>query len=1592
MHGPRLRCVVIGVAVFAVFALGAAGARAQGGAAPSTVGFQPNRDYLALLPFESIDSASNNLIVTFTDLVLPGNDGRELRFERVFSNQSDVLANPGGPRWRFGIGGFPISVVERSLAERNQAIEPGILESERGTAPYFWMLDGSRVKTTYVMDPSPTYNRVVVQTPHFWRYNRDTFTLLMPDGTAAVYGALIGNTTERRLSSIVDPFGNTVSIGWAPNAMSVTQSVGADERVVWLTMNDATRLPTGMAYAPPNQPIRTWTYRYLTTGKAAQLDEVEFPLGLTWKFEYSTEMYSEGKLTLVRMPQGGEIEYSYADREFFVPGSQTPDVFNVMVERRTRDANQLVGTWTFTHLALSEQAFNQTTVTLPSGTKVSYTYGAWSPSEVVLAGGWELRFRHIQTPSGSTLEEEERQYGLLNASRSGVAWGILRLTSRIIKRAGQTYSTEYAYAASAPLVPGTFLTYQNHHRPTTITERGPEGTVRRSTALNYQHMATGTLFFGALPTREATTITGMTAEKTWAYNGATGFRESESLYGIATTFTPDADGNIATATKANGKATSFTYSFGEVKDTTTPQYVVSRVINPDGTIASETAAGRTTNYSYDARGRLTETLPPGESNAIIRQYDNLTFRSSTTNRGTSSVTTTTDGFGRPITTENSVHIKTRTEYDAEGRKTYQSYPFEGNFNGTTDIGTFVAYDFLGRVTVETNPDQTTRTRTYDDTTNSITVHDEESRGTVVRRYAFGHPDDARLSGVEDANQQEWAYSYDAIGNLAQVVAPTGETRTWLRNTNGLLTSETHPESGTVLYTQYDQAGVLKRMVDAKGTKFVYQHDGNDRVNQITAGTRVTNITYELGSDNRVAITDGSVSTSFDYDAAGLRSHRRDVIGPYVFDSQYTYDRNHQVIATIYPTGRVIGYERTGANETEGRITKVFETNPERNYAFDMRYHPSGALARYTAGNNIATTIGYDPDRYWVRSITSGALQLTYDQYDGVGNVGSIGDTRPGMTQGFTYDVLDRLWTSSSSGYPSATYAYDPHGNRQTASGTTYAYEAGTLRLSQQGSTTFGYDSNGNLTTASGTSGGTYTYTPENWLKTATGGGATTTYTYDADGWRTKKTAPGEMTFYLRGPTGELLTEWRNQMTSAVARDYVYAGSRLLSAIDRPMTPMAFTTCGGESIPDGAPTTLTIAAGATGTMTFEGSACRRVSAAVSAWTMGNCALIWHQFTILNPDGTPLATSSNLCAGGNGGIVGPVVLPTSGTYTVVVDPYGSYEGQITLAVYDVVDVTGPLTFGEAVNASLTTPGQRGVWTFSGSANQRVSTAIGASTMGNCALIWHKFTILNPDGTPLGSISNLCAGATVEPVVLPTVGVYTVVVDPYRSYTGQVAVTAYNVVDVTGPMTFGEAVNASLTTPGQRGMWTFSGSANQRVSAVINTSTVGLCPYIYHKFTILKPDGTPLGSISNLCTGTIIEPVVLPTGGTYTVVVYPSGSYTGEVTVTAYNVVDMTGSLTVNAAAVPVALMTPGQQAILTFSGTAGQLATVRLTGNTIGTTLVKLLKPDFSQLTSTSSAASSFNLTQQTLSPTGTYTVIVDPSAAKTGTISVQVTSP
>lgn len=50
-------------------------------------GFNRNRDFFSQLPFEHIDPLTGNVLLTFTDLVLPGNAGFDLRIQRTYNSK-----------------------------------------------------------------------------------------------------------------------------------------------------------------------------------------------------------------------------------------------------------------------------------------------------------------------------------------------------------------------------------------------------------------------------------------------------------------------------------------------------------------------------------------------------------------------------------------------------------------------------------------------------------------------------------------------------------------------------------------------------------------------------------------------------------------------------------------------------------------------------------------------------------------------------------------------------------------------------------------------------------------------------------------------------------------------------------------------------------------------------------------------------------------------------------------------------------------------------------------------------------------------------------------------------------------------------------------------------------------------------------------------------------------------------------------------------------------------------------------------------------------------------------------------------------------
>jgi YD repeat-containing protein len=415
--------------------------------------------------------------------------------------------------------------------------------------------------------------------------------------------------------------------------------------------------------------------------------------------------------------------------------------------------------------------------------------------------------------------------------------------------------------------------------------------------------------------------------------------------------------------------------------------------------------------------------------------------------------------------------------------------------------------------------------------------------------------------------------------------------------------------------------------------------------------------------------------------------------------------------------------------------------------------------------------------------------------------------------------------------------------------------------------------------------------------------------------------------------------------------------------------------------------------------FDGAAGQRVSLLINGVTINSS---WSDVNILKPDGTVLVSHVGFCCGvGGGGSFDVMTLPATGTYTISIDPASTGTGSMTLTLYNVPpDITSTITpGGPSVTVTTTTPGQNANVTFSGTAAQRISLLISGVTINSA---WTDVYIKNPDGTILASKAGFCcgvgSGSFFDTLTLPATGTYTIFIDLTGASTGSMTLTLYNVPpDVTSTITpGGPSVTVSTTTPGQNANVTFSGTAGQRISLSISGVKVNAS---WTDVYIRNPDGTTLASKAGFCCGVdsggaFFDPLTLPATGTYTIFIDLTGTSTGTMSLTLYDVpADVTGTITIGGPAVNVTITTPGQNGSRTFNGNASQQVTVRVTNNTMGSVNVALVRQDgTSTLTSTTSSSASFNLATQTLPATETYTVRINPSGANTGSMNMSVTSP
>lgn len=206
----------------------------------------------------------------------------------------------------------------------------------------------------------------------------------------------------------------------------------------------------------------------------------------------------------------------------------------------------------------------------------------------------------------------------------------------------------------------------------------------------------------------------------------------------------------------------------------------------------------------------------------------------------------------------------------------------------------------------------------------------------------------------------------------------------------------------------------------------------------------------------------------------------------------------------------------------------------------------------------------------------------------------------------------------------------------------------------------------------------------------------------------------------------------------------------------------------------------------------------------------------------------------------------------------------------------DITGsvtPTTSGSAVSPSLAVPGQNALYTLGTPANTRVSLTISSGPLGTVF-------VRNPDGSTLKSGSIGVATSFIEPWTYAAG--QSLKVDPSGASTGSVTVTAYDVPpDLTGSITIGGgATPVTIGVPGQNASYTFDGTASESVTVHVTSNTIGLTTVKLldtNGTTVLASKFSSLGSFD-------LATVTLPSTGTYTVFIDPSGAAKGSLNLSA------------------------------------------------------------------------------------------------------------
>jgi len=466
-------------------------------------------------------------------------------------------------------------------------------------------------------------------------------------------------------------------------------------------------------------------------------------------------------------------------------------------------------------------------------------------------------------------------------------------------------------------------------------------------------------------------------------------------------------------------------------------------------------------------------------------------------------------------------IRVAKQYDSFGRVLKQSRPYFAS--GGTPQWTSFAYDALGRVVTETNPDNSTTQHAYHGLVTTDTNGLSQTR--TVTKNSQG-----QVVSVKDAANNTTTYVYDPFGNMLKTTDALGNVVAATYDTRGRKVASNDPDLGAWTYA-YNTLDQVTSQTDAKSQVTTWSYDLIGRMTGRVEPDMTAAWVYDTGPNAIGKLITASITAGAD--AGYKRSYTYDSLGRPVTASTledgatYTftasYDANSRLSQINYPSGFALGYTYTAlgyASQLSSPTTGQVYWTPN---TFDAEMH----LTQQTAGNGLVTTQTFSALTGRLLQTQAGSsnsvANFSYN-YDVLGNLTSRADANESLSENLVYDTLNRLTQSTVNLTPTAlvkTFSYNPIGNLLTKSDVgNYLYppagsalphavssiSGGTL------STTFAYDPNGNQTSGVGR---TITYTSYNKPASITQGSQTLFFSHDPNHDRFKQTtSAGTTTLYF----------------------------------------------------------------------------------------------------------------------------------------------------------------------------------------------------------------------------------------------------------------------------------------------------------------------------------------------------------------------------------------------------------------------------------------------------------------------------------------------